>query len=111
MSIFLLSLLISVSSGEVPQAWLLGSTELRFVESPEKGLINPSCLSARTCLAGLALKHKQPSPVGSGGKNPGSAVCQDFHKGAVIVARRAERTQAFCRFPDGSYASLDGLVK
>lgn len=111
MLIFLLLTVFQVSAEE-PQGWLIGNTEIMFVSSSDRGLINPSCLTGKKCLAVEALKNKVPmTTIGAGGKNPASAICKEIQKGQVMVASRGNISQGFCRFPDGSYASLDGLIK
>ncbi len=92
-----------------PQSWFSGTLEIVLVESPKKGLINPSCLNNEKCLAYKALKDKIVGIPGPEGMNPGSAICTDNYKGSVVMAKKNKSTQALCLFPDGTYASLDGL--
>lgn len=105
-------LLVQLSWSQTPQKWWIGNVALDFVQAPEGGLVNPSCLKNATCLAALAVKNKASSAkVGRGGKNPGSDVCRTQHKGSVVIASRGDRTQGFCHFSDDSYVSLDGLFQ
>jgi hypothetical protein len=88
--------------------WKIGAQKLELVQCS-----NGTCMISKDCSSCLALKasqNKQKSDVGSGGTNPGSAVCTKFHKAGVIIAMNDEGgTNAFCRFSDGSLLSLDGL--
>lgn len=108
--IWLLSLSVEAKS-PVTQIWRLKSVELKLVEAPKGGLINPSCLSDQNCEALRAVSKKEKNiPSLAGGTNPGSTVCRKKN-GVVLMAERLGSTQGLCRFKDGSYASLDGLFR
>lgn len=108
--IFLFFLVPAFAS--TPEQWWVGNTEISFVEAPQGGLVNPSCLKKENCKAALAVKNKiGDAKIGKGGAHPASAVCRENHKGQIVIAFKGDESQSFCRFKDGSYASLDGLIK
>lgn len=107
----LFSFLLAAGFAQATEKWWIGNVALDVVEAPEGGLVNPSCLKNPKCQAHLAVKAKSRSAKpGVGGKSPGSDACVREHKGRVVIAASGETTQAFCQFPDDSFASLDGLT-
>jgi hypothetical protein len=108
--LFLLFLVPAFAS--TPEQWWVGNTEISFVEAPQGGLVNPSCLKKENCKAALAVKNKiGDTKIGKGGAHPASTVCRENHNGQIVIAFKGDVSQSFCRFKDGSYASLDGLIK
>ncbi len=75
-------------------------------------LISTPCVNGTqpTCRALEVMNNRVVAGTGPGGTNPGSGVCQAKLNGSGFVAKdAAENEQAFCRFADGSFLSLDGL--
>lgn len=90
------------------ESWYLGATEVR-VKKLADALVNASC-EASKCQAHKAVHVQVGGMIAEeGGKNPSSKLCRDHYKGSVFIAQRGSRSQSFCQFSDGSFASLDGL--
>lgn len=94
------------------ESWFIGGQEMLLGSHPGGALMNLSCTVKTDCMAFKVLSKPEQMPkISSGGKNPASEVCQRVWSGQVLIATRAGATQGFCRFSDGSFASLSGIVK
>lgn len=95
------------------ETWKIGPEKIEVTYSKEfRTLISADCIKNTSCLAVEAVKNKKAgnfsSPVG---ENPGSEVCKS-QKGTVFVATSSDGgTEAFCRFKDKSFVSLNGIWK
>lgn len=95
------------------KTWRVGNTPVEVSRCPRGFcLISPVCLTeaGHSCRALQVMNNRVQSDSGPGGTNPGSGVCRERLNGQIFVARDdAGNEQAFCRFEDGSFLSLDGL--
>lgn len=105
---FLLFLNLAWAKPE-PQLWRAGPITISLVEAPGGGLINPACLPPSKCLSTKASSTKLDLK-GELSTIP-NTVCVEKYKGQILYASRGRKTQPLCLFSDGSYASIDALVK
>ena len=92
--------------------WKVRDLDLNAVPCPNKNCyISKSCLKEDTdCDALKAYQNPRKGKVGPGGSNPGSAVCKDFFKGFVNVAKDEKgNEESFCVFKDKTVLSLSGV--
>lgn len=107
----LILLMINLAlANPAPQQWRAGPVNITLVEAPGGGLINPACLPPKECASTLAIKSKASLPKDW---EPvlGGSICTETHKGQILYASHGRKNQPICLFPDGSYASLDALIK
>lgn len=86
----------------------MGSTTYQLTRLESGALVNQVCVTNPQCQALVLSQKKTPQRVLAGGKNPASLVCKE-NGGIVFIAHRASATQAFCRFKDHSFISLNGF--
>lgn len=104
----ILSVSLILAAPGLAAEWMISGVS-RETYQHEAAHLNKSCVD-EACLAWRALKAPRPvALVGKGGRNPGSAVCREQLKGAIVMGSRGHATQAFCRFADGSLVSLGAL--
>jgi len=106
----LILFMICFASSSVFADWKIGGKLLDVAKCEKRSCLISRVCAEDKCLAAKALANPQKGVVGEGGKNPGSAVCTEYHKGQIVLAQSEKGgTQAFCEFRDGSLLSLDGL--
>jgi hypothetical protein len=89
--------------------WTSPTLKLSIETSPR--CTEPKPCEALTGLLRIRQKHSLPAQLSaSGGKNPGSVLCQEILHGEVILGRDLEgNTDSLCRFKDGSFTACSSL--